>query len=52
MTKTGTADLMKCASKFIFRTRRVRYTSRRQLLDQAKNVDAEVTFLTMYTFLK
>ena len=31
--KTGTADLMKCASKMHFRTRRVRYTSRRQVLD-------------------
>ena len=26
MTKTGTADLMKCASKIQFRTRRMRYT--------------------------
>ena len=33
MTKTGTADLMKCASKSIFRTCRVRYTSCRQVLD-------------------
>ena len=33
MTKTGTVDLMKCASKTILRTRRVRYTSCRQVLD-------------------
>ena len=33
MTKTGTADLMKGASKSIFRTRRVRNASRRQVLD-------------------
>ena len=32
MAKTGTADRMKCASKSIFRSR-VRYTSRRQVLD-------------------
>ena len=44
MTNTGTADLMKCASKIYFRTRRVRYTSRRQVLDYAK----KVTFLTVY----
>ena len=36
MTKTGTADLMKCASKIHFRTRRVRYTSRRQILDHSR----------------
>ena len=36
MTKTGTADLMKCASKIHFRTRRVRYTSRRQVLDHSR----------------
>ena len=52
MTKTGTADLMKCASKSIFRTCRVQYTSCRQVLDKAKNVSAEVTFLTMYTLLR
>ena len=33
MTKTGTADLMKCASKIHFRNRRVRYTSRKQVLE-------------------
>ena len=33
MTKTGTADRTKCASKIYFRTRRVRYTLRRQVLD-------------------
>ena len=33
MTKTGTADLMKYASKIHFRSRRVRYTSCRQELD-------------------
>ena len=47
MTKTGTADLMKCASKIHFRNRRVRYTSRRQVLD----VGQKVTFLTVYTML-
>ena len=31
MTETGTVDLMKCASKIHFRTRRMRYTSRRQV---------------------
>ena len=36
MTKTGTADLMKCASKIHFRTCRVRYTSRRQVLDHSR----------------
>ena len=36
MTKTGTADLMKCASKIYFRTRRVRYTSCRQVLDHSR----------------
>ena len=36
MTKTGTADLMKCASKIHFRTRRVRYTLRRQVLDHSR----------------
>ena len=36
MTKTGTADLMKCASKIHFRTHRVRYTSRRQVLDHSR----------------
>ena len=36
MTKTGVADLMKCASKIHFRTRRVRYTSRRQVLDHSR----------------
>ena len=36
MTKTGTADLMKCVSKIHFRTRRVRYTSRRQVLDHGR----------------
>ena len=45
MTKTGTADL----TISVFRTPLVRYTSRRQVLDQAKNVGAEVTFLTMYS---
>ena len=30
----------------------MRYTSCRQVLDLAKNVGAEVTFLTMYTFLR
>ena len=49
MIQTGTADLMKCASKIYFRTRGVRYTSRKQVLDEAKNVGTEVTFLTMYT---
>ena len=44
MTKTGTTDLMKCASKIYFRTRRVRYTSRRQVSDYAQ----KVTFLTLY----
>ena len=52
MTKTGTADLMKCASEICFRTHRVRYTSRRQVFDQAKNVGAKVTFLRMYSFLR
>ena len=33
MTKTGAADRMKCASKPIFITRRVRYTSCRKVLD-------------------
>ena len=32
MTKTGTTDLMKCASEIYFGTRRVRYISRRQVL--------------------
>ena len=36
MTKTGTADLMKCASKIHFRTRRVRYTLHRQGLDHSR----------------
>ena len=36
MTKTSTADLNECASKIHFRTRRVRYTSRRQVLDQGR----------------
>ena len=36
MTETGTAALMKCASKIHFRTRRVRYTSRRQVLDHSR----------------
>ena len=36
MTKTGTADLIKCASKIHYRTRRVRYTSRRQVLDHSR----------------
>ena len=36
MTKTDTADLMKCASKIHFRTHRVRYTSRRQVLDHSR----------------
>ena len=36
MSKTGTADLMKCASKIHFRTRRVRYTSRRPVLDHSR----------------
>ena len=36
MTKTGTADLMKCASKIRFRTHRVRYTSRRQVMDHSR----------------
>ena len=36
MTKTGTADLMKCASKMHFRTRRVRYTSCRQVLGHGR----------------
>ena len=36
MTKTGTADLMKCASKIYFRSRRVRYTSRRQVLGHSR----------------
>ena len=36
MAKTGTADLMKCAFKIHFRTRRVRYTSRRQVLDHSR----------------
>ena len=36
MTKTGTADLTKCASKIHFRTRHVRYTSRRQVLDHSR----------------
>ena len=35
-TKTGTADLMKCVSKIHFRTRRVRQTSRRQVLDHSR----------------
>ena len=52
MIKSGTADLMKWLQKSIFRPRRVRYTSRRQVLDQAENVGAEVTFLTMYIFLR
>ena len=34
------------------RTRHVRYTSHRQVLDYARNVGAEVNFLTMYTFLR
>ena len=36
MIKIGTADLMKCASKTHFRTRRVRYTSRGQVLDHRR----------------
>ena len=36
MTKTGTADLMKCASKIHFKTRRVRDTSRKQVLDHSR----------------
>ena len=44
MPKTGRADLMKCASKIYFRTRRVRYTACRHVLDYAK----KVTFLTVY----
>ena len=36
MTKTGTADHMKCASKIHYRTRRVRYTSRRQVIDHSR----------------
>ena len=36
MTKTDTADLMKYSSKIHFRTRRVRYTSRRQVLDHTR----------------
>ena len=36
MTKTGTADLMQCASKIYFRTRRMRYTSRRQILAHSR----------------
>ena len=37
MTKIGKADLMKCASKMHFRTRCVRYTSRRQVLDHSRS---------------
>ena len=36
MTKTGTTDLMKCASKIHLRTRRVLYTTRRQVLGHSK----------------
>ena len=36
MTKTGTLDLMKCASKIHFRTRRVRYTPRRQVVGHSR----------------
>ena len=36
LTKTDTVDLMKCASKIHFRTRRVRHTSRRQVLDHSR----------------
>ena len=37
MTKIGTVDLVKCASKKMhFRTRRVRYTSRKQVLDHSR----------------
>ena len=49
MTKNWYNALQK---KTNFRTRHVRYTSRRQELDKAKNVGAEVTFLTIYTFLR
>ena len=37
MTKTGTTDFMKCASKIHFRICRVRYTSRRQVLNHSRS---------------
>ena len=48
MTKTGTTDLMKCASKINFRTRRVRCTSCRQVLDHSRPKGNLLTVYTMF----
>ena len=54
MTKTGTVQLIawNAFQESIFRTCRVQEPSHKQVFDQAKNVGAEVTFLTIYTFLR
>ena len=46
MSKTGTPDLMKCASKIHFRARRVRYHHEDKYWVIA---DKKVTLLTVYT---